>query len=545
MNASKLRETILVVILLALGVMVRIAAVEEWSYDLKPLPDAMEYSLVANQLASLSAPVLTIDGHPYPSRYPLGTPLMLTPFALLFGGRLPWLFVGVLLYATLVLLLTYLFARQILTPAGAAIALAITALSPEHTRFSVLVMSEIPSGLLLLAIAFSWMRMGRERLHPVGTLLIGVVAGFATIVRYPNGLVLICLLVDVVRRIKTSEAGATRGLVLLLLGSALPVAGQLFANQLLFGSALENGYRYWEPNDYATGRAILLRHALVPDQSVWQNGGFSYYGKALLGLHPALYRPEVFALALLGTAVVWRSRHQRRQLILLALLPIVTFAFYCCYFFQAYRMLVPVLPFLAVLAAVPIDRLTSWRPGRLVGIGMPIVVVAALSLRMASPLREVLRKASDERPYASLPAFESLRGQLDRDAVIVWDLPLALGSRLLPGFELMPLTADGVDRHLAWIIQHDLAPIDGWRGRPVPLYLDRTILHPPSYERLQHLSQQGRRILFIHAHRGAATEMKDVIARYFTAKRYVHEGTEFFANGLWVLELVPRSGRGS
>ena len=53
--------------------------------DLVPTPDAIEYSLLANALATFNPPLIQIDQRLYPSRYPLGFPLTLVPFTWIFS----------------------------------------------------------------------------------------------------------------------------------------------------------------------------------------------------------------------------------------------------------------------------------------------------------------------------------------------------------------------------------------------------------------------------------------------------------------------------
>lgn len=535
-------EGITALVLVVAAMALRIAAVDEWSLDLKPRPDAMEYALCARQLARGERPVLDIDGHPYPSRYPYGTPLLFAPFLAAAGGRLEWAHVGALVYSALALWLTYAVGRRLLGGLCGLLALAITAVSPEHARFSVVVMSEIPSELMMLLVVLAWTWASQERCRPLGFLGIGILCGFSGAIRYPNLLILACVLGDVIACARRGVRGAVPSLLLLVIGSGLALGGQLLYNRAVFGSPFEDGYRYWEPDDYRSGHALspaYLFQAFADDGRLGQHGNFVYYALALIGAEKALYRPEIFLLAVAG-AVLAVLRAPRRALWFLLALPLLAVAFYGCYFFRAYRMLVPVLPFLAMLAALPIawlvTRLARTPRSRIAVLALPIFVIVA---RQWGPLSSLVDDARREREHAFLPAFRALGDRIDRSALVIWDLPLALGSSLCPGVELMPLTGDGVDRHLAWILKHRLLPLDGDQGEPVPLFLDRTILHPPSYLQLVQASRAGRRILLVHGYLGAAPEMKNVLARYFATRPYAPGGEPLFARGLWAFELVP------
>src|SRR5262245_5849846 len=293
-------ETIAALLILAAGIGLRLACVDEWSLDLKPRPDALEYALIARQLASLSAPVLTIDGEHYPSRYPYGTPLCFAPVLALTGGRLDVAYTGAIVFAAGALWLPYLVGRRLVGGWAGVLALAVCAMSPEHARFSGLVMSEIPSALIMLLIAALWLALADGRVRPMGYLGLGLLAGFAGSIRYPNWIALACLLADACWRVLQRRSGARMALLSLGLGAALSLVPQLVYNAAMFGSPFEDGYRYWEPDDYKSGHAVLLDYAVRPFSDQWQEGNLVYYGRALIGATHALYRPEVFALAVVG-----------------------------------------------------------------------------------------------------------------------------------------------------------------------------------------------------------------------------------------------------
>jgi 4-amino-4-deoxy-L-arabinose transferase-like glycosyltransferase len=534
-------ETIAALLILAAGIGLRLACVDEWSLDLKPRPDALEYALIARQFASASAPVLTIDGEHYPSRYPYGTPLCFAPVLALTGGRLDLAYAGTIAFAACALWLTYLVGRRLVGPWGGVLALAICAMSTEHARFSGVVMSEIPSALILLLIAWLWLGLAEGRVRPVGYLALGLLAGFAGSIRYPNWIALLCLLADASVGVLRRRSGARIALLSLGLGAALSLIPQLAYNAAMFGSPFEDGYRYWEPDDYKTGHAVLLDYAYRPFSPQWQEGNLVYYGRALIGATHALYRPEVFALAVIGLILLWRERRPGRGL-LLVLLPLGTALFYSCYFFRADRMLVPVLSFLAMLAALPVarflDRVAPAREWvRALGIA---VVVGLLGWHLSGPWQEMVRDAPRSRAHASLPQFEALRQRLDPAALVVLDLPLALGSVVLPGWQLMPLSGDGVDRHLVWILEHGLQPLGGSRHVPSPLFFDRERLNPVAFDRVVEAVRSGRRVVLVYGYLGAASEMKDVLARSFVVRPYAPGGTTFFTEGLWAFELEPQ-----
>jgi 4-amino-4-deoxy-L-arabinose transferase-like glycosyltransferase len=179
------------VAILALAAALRFELRSQLSTDLGPKPDAIEYASVARSFANGSPPLLSIDGHSYPGRYPWGVSLLLAPLLAVTHGP-TFLWVGIAALAVATVGMTWMLARR---SGGGAVAAAfaafVVAISPRHAVVSTLVMSEIPSAAALLGLGLLFMRWLQSRRSARHLAWIGVLAGAATSIRWSNALVVL------------------------------------------------------------------------------------------------------------------------------------------------------------------------------------------------------------------------------------------------------------------------------------------------------------------------------------------------------------------
>jgi hypothetical protein len=124
-----------------------------YAAQMLPLPDALEYALSSVSLYQHGVFAMTVNHVPYPSQYPFGFPLLLTPAYALFGavaqyGLYASLFYSLILVAATMLMAGYLFGRQAALVAGLA-----AAIGREYILTGQEIMSDaVATSLILFAV---------------------------------------------------------------------------------------------------------------------------------------------------------------------------------------------------------------------------------------------------------------------------------------------------------------------------------------------------------------------------------------------------------
>ena len=147
--------------------------------------------------------MLHFGGYTYPSRYTGGYPLILEFFYRLNGADF-WAFYASMILGMLSVFGLYMLTRGQFWRVAATIAALLLALSPVFITYSSLVMSDVPTlfvticAAVMLVVATSnyvnqlpsWMRMS-------AWLMFGLFAGFSTIIRPTNVVILVGLMLCV------------------------------------------------------------------------------------------------------------------------------------------------------------------------------------------------------------------------------------------------------------------------------------------------------------------------------------------------------------
>lgn len=356
---------------LLLGVLVLAVAIlflpSYWASSLVPHADAGEYTITAQNLAYLKGYHITLLHRAYPSRYPFGFPLLLMPFYWLPHATLATGIYGVLTYAVLTVVATYVLARMMSTPLAGVIAAVSALLSSVFIIFSHYVLSEMAStALVALSAILLCLAVGSATTRSCLVALIGLGAtcGFAMLVHFTNGALVVSVALALVA---TRRVRAQGWRAFVAFASGPTCAGSILAvyNWATFGTVTATGYRFWRPAWYTSlHRTFALTYALRPH--LMEDGGrltpwgnIGYY----VHLFPALV-PSRWCLVPLGVGLVVLLRNRRpaaRALALFVVLfTLLTVGLYLLYFFQAIRFLMPLIPLMACLIGVGADQGVAW-----------------------------------------------------------------------------------------------------------------------------------------------------------------------------------------
>jgi len=361
---------------LLLGVLVLAVAMlflpSYWASSLVPHADAGEYTITAQNLAHLKGYHITLLHRAYPSRYPFGFPLLLMPFYWLPHATLATGIYGVLTYAVLTVVATYVLARMMSTPLAGVIAAVSALLSSVFVIFSHYVLSEMASTALIALSAILLCRAVSQvtttRACLVALVGLGATCGFAMLVHFTN----VALVVSVaLALVATHRVRAQGWRAFAAFASGPACAGSILAlsNWATFGNVIATGYRFWRPAWYTSlHRTFALAYALQP-HSMERGGRLTPWGNIGYYLHlfPALV-PSRWCLVPLGVGLVVLLRDRRpaaRALALcVVLFTLLTVGLYLLYFFQAIRFLMPLIPLVACLIGVGADQGVAWMRSR-------------------------------------------------------------------------------------------------------------------------------------------------------------------------------------
>ncbi len=274
--------------------------------DLYPLPDAIQYTVSAQNIAQGKGYVVELAGRVHPPRYPIGFPLSLAPVFLL-GGEFRHAAIAVFLYAMLFFLPLGLVAWRFFGQGAAFWTILFAGFSPVFVQHSSMIMSESLS-LLMIGTIFAIELLGSRGRR--NYFCLGLLGGFAALVRYTGLMALIPTGLRALKE-KTWRARLT-AIGTLAIGVAIFLAPTLCFNAQSYGDLFRNGYHYWQPERYENpgftfGIDYALNHAVV----TWAKHPqplLIYYARVLSGVDGGLFAPIVPLLALLGVCFFWCKR---------------------------------------------------------------------------------------------------------------------------------------------------------------------------------------------------------------------------------------------
>ncbi len=376
------------------------------SFD--PLPDAVEYAVVAANIHAGVGPYLSVNGREIPSRYPFGFPLLILPFYVALGNDIANSYYASVCCGALSMALMFALARALFPEVSVARwATFFLGSCSLFLTFSGLIMTEVCSIFLALLALNLAARIGPQS-HARAFAALGLVLGYAVLVRTANVLMVppIALYLLVERRARLPS----RSLLALLLALAACAVPLLAYNAWVFGSWIRNGYDVYTPRTLFAWR-FFRAHALpyletlalaTGGKSIWLEGPF--------------YGWIVPALAALGLIALQRER-RRGVIALFAAWMASFYLFYASYFFDDFRFFVPALPLLLLVAAVGVSRLLHSLGNRSGWIVSALVIALYLAQPFSSgvsPLRAALHNRTTDAPPANYHHVREINAYMAR-----------------------------------------------------------------------------------------------------------------------------------
>lgn len=364
----------------ALALVLAVAGFVRWSppatvADLRPRPDALEYEEAARNLAAGNGYALEIEGQRYPPRYPPGFALLMAP-VLRVAGDAPGTGIWVVWASALVAVAcTAALAWLAAGPVAAVGAALLLALLPMHVSWSRAVMSDVPASALVAALALWTMgALGRSQQRVAEWLALGVALGLAAAVRESC----VLMIAPIAGALALRGRASVRSVAAVAAGVVVGLLPLLGYRLVRFGSPFADGYAYW-----VTFAHHGVRYLFGPPAAGGREPNVFFYLRQLAGFG-TLYPWPVTLLVGAGVVSAVRRPGPVRTLALVAGGYVVAaLALYVPFYWQWDRFLVPVLPLVCALAAVPLGASQpDWQ--RAVA-GAVLMLALGLGLRAPRP----------------------------------------------------------------------------------------------------------------------------------------------------------------
>jgi 4-amino-4-deoxy-L-arabinose transferase-like glycosyltransferase len=482
-----------------------------------PWPDGLEYAAAALNLTKGRGPVLHFAGYTYPSRYTAGYPLLLEFFSRLFSRQVPMLGITTLLMAMLSVGMLWLMGRMWVGRGAGLIAALLLVLSPVFITYSMLVMSDVPTLFVTILAAVALLNATEEppsRSKVTRTrdwLMFGLLAGFSTIMRPTNAVILVGLAacVVIVPLEKRDPASLLTSVLAVAIGFAVPVAWQLHENAITLGSPFASGYAWWVPEVYgAAGRTFSAAYLFGPTMPRNPYGNVLVYVTTLLGLdgfigHRAspgysLYPFSAAVFAIVGLLAIVRSteKPEARRLIWFGLgyLGALT-ALYCLYIFTDVAFILPAAFILFIAAGAGAAIANRWvrdvlrnrnRSAAQLAAAVGVIGLDAL-LVISLGTEAVARLSATPQNPVMVESLQSLDSSMSWNATIVSNislqfLDLYLGeTRTYVGLNSLDPGERFTDYHLHRLYEKRAA---GWKGPVPPVVFDGDQMSPAEADSL-------------------------------------------------------------
>jgi hypothetical protein len=262
----------------------------------------------------------------------------------------------------------------------------------------------------------------------LGWLGLGLVAGFAATIRSSLGFVVLPALLCL------PQGGRIRAVVALAIGGVLGMTPSALLSVASGGTPLGAGYGVWVRGAFF-GREYLFG----PPTGGGSEANLPFYLGLLAGAG-TLYARPVALLAGAGIGVGIRRGGPAHRLVVLAVgFSAGLLALHAAFFWQWDRFLLPALPLVLAVAALPLgDGAPAW------------LRVGALALVVAAGVGDVRTpRAYDtpDRPFGEAAALTALTPWLPRDAAVVSGVHASLFDRILRRDADRVLVPVGLDEH--------------------------------------------------------------------------------------------------
>lgn len=487
-------------------------------FDLMPWPDGLEYAASAANLASGRGAVLHFGGYTYPSRYTGGYPLILEFFHRVFGEKLPLFFASSIL-GMLSVLVVFILTRRLFGRTAGMIAAVLLALSPVFITYSALVMSDVPTlfvticaAVMLMAAAADQAPKSPDWRRMLSWLMLGLFAGFSTIIRPTNATILagLALCVVMVPPGDRNLPSLLKAAVAIAIGFAIPIAWQLHQNAIHLGSAFASGYAWWVPEVYgAGGRTFSAAYLFGPTMPRNPHGNVLVYATTILGLDGMLgdrgdaryflYPFAAAVFAIIGFIAIFRApgRPAARRLMWFGLgyLAALT-GLYCFYVFTDVAFILPAAFVLFIAAGSGAAAANRWMrqvlrnrnrsAGQLAAAVGVIVLDLLLAVSIAS--EAAVRLSARPTDLGMFPNLQSFNYMLPPDSTVVSNISLQFLELALPaeshrfiGLNSLDPGERFTDYHLHRLYEKRAA---GWNGAVPPVVFDGEQMSPAAADSL-------------------------------------------------------------
>jgi hypothetical protein len=381
--------------------------------DMAYTPDCAEYALGARRIAAEGRFGFTLGGKDFPSRYPPGFSILLSP-AYAIGRDIGSGILVVTLLALLGVASAWFIGLRLGGPWGALLsALSLLAL-PDYLRFSGHIMTDVPCCALTLSAGALYLSKRRK------TPWAGTLAASCAALRPAS----LAAALPFIEKGMGPRRAAALGLPMLLLGLATALY-----NLKTFGSPLRNGYNFWCPVPYDYPALVFsLSYLPACAKALFWKGGLG----PLLG---------ACAFLMIRPGKGPDPEAPRRLVRFTALAAGPQVALHLFYFFPSSRFALPASALLAVLCAGLAGR-RLWRlPAR-------AVLPTALALAAAASAHRAL--ADSPLPHRRMRADDLARCAPGRALIVSGGNPAYLEALLGPNVIPFSRASEYASKLVAW-----------------------------------------------------------------------------------------------
>ena len=332
--------------------------------DLRPWPDALEYSLSAYNLYHHHIYGIKLYGQYYSPQYPYGYPLLIIPFYIIFGSQPYKAVYCSLFFALLSIVFAYLIGKKLGNRGTGLIAALFVALCFRHIEFSKYIMSETSSAFFTLLICWLLLKVidFNSRKKRLLLLLLGLITGFSVSVHLTNLLLIPPVLISFLLGRESHLSSLLKRETIILFGIILALIPLFIYQFNTFGSPLKSGYQVAHPELFGKFKSFSLKFFAHPHDN-YKRGNFIALLFALSGLEKHLYPPSMVPLLLGGVLFILAKRreHNKQNIFLIFLFIFLSsqFVFLLFYMSQHVRHLLKVGLLLMILAAYGITFLIN------------------------------------------------------------------------------------------------------------------------------------------------------------------------------------------
>ena len=448
--------------------------------NLWPRFDAPQYVLTAANWLRYGEPAILIGNLFYPARYLFGYSFLLIPQLLISDFNIPQIYYTTIVLSGLTLIVYYFFLYDITRSITiSTLATLFLATLPFYQRYSVLVMSDVPSLGLLIGMTWLYYRIMKRQdntehfAHQNGDYLywlaLGFLSGYAGSWRLSYALPLIVFISHYYLFSPHKMSTRINTILCAICSAGIPVGLMFTFNAVYYGKPFYTGYHVWDfayrpEGEYAFNLKFILGR--VHDDRIFGNlpnyilrmlgaglesiiFGFRFNWEMMYGF------PFAFAAIYGIVRFIKNPLNQglNKQLYYCWFIGSgFIFLFFLCYVYQQDRFINFMLPILCLFAAIglsPIEKgkMKSEQNRNITNclflfFALLIVLMHLLMVRGArADLRMIPRPLYYE--------IQSIKDEIPKDAVVFTNANISLMNMALEGDNLvLPFLQDHLDRNI-------------------------------------------------------------------------------------------------